>query len=266
MIWDSHMHTNFSGDSDALPESMIEQAIHLGLPGICITDHLDYDYPDDPDLFLIDLPKYSKKISELKEQYQDRIPIHFGIELGLQPHLSEKLQTITASMPFDFVIGSSHVVHGIDPYYPHYYEGRTEKEAYEEYFSSILENLEAFSDFDAYGHIDYVVRYGPDKNKNYNYAAYAEVLDEILKMLIRMDKALEVNTAGFKYGLGHPNPCEEIISRYHELGGRLLTIGADGHAPEQMAWDFDKIPALLKSCGFDNYTVYKKRKPVFLPL
>ena len=260
------MHTNFSGDSDALPESMIEQAIHLGLPGICITDHLDYDYPDDPDLFLIDLPKYSKKISELKEQYQDRIPIHFGIELGLQPHLSEKLQTITASMPFDFVIGSSHVVHGIDPYYPYYYEGRTEKEAYEEYFSSILENLEAFSDFDAYGHIDYVVRYGPDKNKNYNYAAYAEVLDEILKMLIRMDKALEVNTAGFKYGLGHPNPCEEIISRYHELGGRLLTIGADGHAPEQIAWDFDKIPELLKSCGFDSYTVYKKRKPVFLPL
>ena len=266
MIWDSHMHTNFSGDSDALPESMIEQAIHLGLPGICITDHLDYDYPDDPDLFLIDLPKYSKKISELKEQYQDRIPIHFGIELGLQPHLSEKLQTITASMPFDFVIGSSHVVHGIDPYYPYYYEGRTEKEAYEEYFSSILENLEAFSDFDAYGHIDYVVRYGPDKNKNYNYAAYAEVLDEILKMLIRMDKALEVNTAGFKYGLGHPNPCEEIISRYHEPGGRLLTIGADGHAPEQIAWDVDKIPALLKSCGFDSYTVYKKRKPVFLPL
>ena len=266
MIWDSHMHTNFSGDSDALPESMIEQAIHLGLPGICITDHLDYDYPDDPDLFLIDLPKYSKKISELKEQYQDRIPIHFGIELGLQPHLSEKLQTITASMSFDFVIGSSHVVHGIDPYYPYYYEGRPEKEAYEEYFSSILENLEAFSDFDAYGHIDYVVRYGPDKNKNYNYAAYAEVLDEILKMLIRMDKALEVNTAGFKYGLGHPNPCEEIISRYLELGGRLLTIGADGHAPEQIAWDCDKIPALLKSCGFDSYTVYKKRKPVFLPL
>ena len=80
MIWDSHMHTNFSGDSDALPESMIKQAILLGLPGICITDHLDYDYPDDPDLFLIDLPKYRKKISELKEQYQDRIPIHFGID------------------------------------------------------------------------------------------------------------------------------------------------------------------------------------------
>lgn len=266
MLWDSHMHTNFSGDSDALPEAMIEQAIQQKLPGICITDHLDYDYPDDPDLFLIDLKTYEKKICSLIEQYKDRIQIHFGIELGLQPHLSKKLQAVTTSLPFDYVIGSSHVVHGTDPYYPSYYEGRTEKEAYNEYFSSILENLEAFSDFDAYGHIDYVVRYGPDKNKHYSYAAYAEVLDEILKTLIRMDKALEVNTAGFKYGLGHPNPCEEIISRYHELGGRLLTIGADGHAPEQIAWDFDKIPNLLKSCGFDSYTVYKKRKPVFLPL
>ena len=46
-------------------------------------------------------------------------------------------------MDFDFVIGSSHVVHGLDPYYPAYYEGRSEHAAYLEYFESILENIAA---------------------------------------------------------------------------------------------------------------------------
>lgn len=45
MLWDTHMHTAFSTDSEASPESMIEASIELGLGGICITDHMDYDYP-----------------------------------------------------------------------------------------------------------------------------------------------------------------------------------------------------------------------------
>ena len=60
-------------------------------------------------------------------------------------------------MPFDFVIGSSHIVHGYDPYYKEYFKGREESACYREYFESILENLHAFSEMDVYGHIDYIV-------------------------------------------------------------------------------------------------------------
>lgn len=38
-------------------------------------------------------------------------------------------------------------------------DGRKE-EAYLEYFGSILDNLKVYSNFDIYGHLDYVVRYG----------------------------------------------------------------------------------------------------------
>ena len=34
-----------------------------------------------------------------------------------------------------------------------------------------------------------------------------------------MGKGIEINTGGFKYGLGHPNPCEDILKRYRSLGG-----------------------------------------------
>ena len=40
---DVHMHTNFSHDSEALPEEMIQGAIQKGLEMICITDHFDKD-------------------------------------------------------------------------------------------------------------------------------------------------------------------------------------------------------------------------------
>ena len=190
----------------------------------------------------------------------------WGIEIGLQPHIVQVNNDVTAKYPFDFVIGSSHVVHGIDPYYPHYYDGRSEDEAYLEYFESILENLHTNVDFDVYGHIDYVVRYGPNTNKFYSYKKFSDVIDEILRTLISMGKGIEINTGGFKYGLGHPNPTEEIIARYHEFGGEIITMGADAHAPEHVAYAFDKVPGILKDAGFRYYTVFENRKPVFLPL
>ncbi len=266
MLWDTHMHCAFSGDSDADPELMIQSAIEKHLDGICFTDHLDYDYLEEPELFLLAFPAYQERIAALREKYAAKLPVLWGIELGLQPHLADRLSGVTTQHPFDFVIGSSHVVHGQDPYYSSFFDGKTEKEAYTEYFVSILENLDAFTDFDVYGHIDYVVRYGPNRNADYSYARYADVLDEILKKLICLGKGIEINTGGFKYGLGHPNPSEEILTRYHELGGEILTIGADAHKPEHVAYDFGKVPELLKACGFSYYTVFRNRKPEFFKL
>lgn len=266
MLWDTHMHTDFSGDSEASPQSMVHQALKLHLPGICITDHLDYDYPNEPELFLLDLEAYSLSILDLQKAFKDQIPVLMGVEFGLQPHLGPVLKEIVDKYPFDFIIGSSHVVNGRDPYYPSYYEGRTEHTAYLEYFESILENLETCSDFDVYGHIDYVVRYGPEKNAHYSYRKYADIIDAILKKILEKGKGIELNTAGFKYGLGHPNPTEDILKRYRELGGEIITIGADGHTPDAIAWDFQKVPSILKDCGFRYYTVFKKRQPEFIRL
>jgi len=266
MFWDTHMHSEFSGDSDSPMESMILSAIQKGLPGICFTDHCDLDYPQHPDLFLLDFKNYQQKVYSFAQAYRKQIHISYGIELGLQPHLATRHKDILSSYPFDFVIGSSHVVHGMDPYFPEFYEKRTEKEAYQEYFESILENLKAFSDFDVYGHIDYVVRYGPTKNENYIWQDYQDIIDDILKDIISKGKGIELNTGGFKYGLGHPNPCEDIIKRYRQLGGEIITIGADAHKPEHVAYDFFKVENILKDCGFSYYTVFKERKPAFIKI
>ena len=266
IISDYHNHTYFSADCDASAESMIEKAISLGLSYLCITDHMDPDM-NFPDMdFTFDIPEYQKKHKEWKEKYKDRIQILTGIELGLQPHIAKDLTQILASGHFDFVIGSAHLCDGIDPYFPEYWVGKTEHEGTYRYFEYILECIQAFDDFDVFGHVDYIVRYGPTKAENYSYHKYKEILDEILKALISKNIGLELNTAGLKYGLGFAHPHMDILKHYKELGGEIITVGSDGHKPEHLAYDFDKVPAILKEAGFEYYTIFEDRKPSFIKL
>ena len=262
-LYDMHIHTHFSGDSQADPYAIAQRACDLGLKGICFTDHLDIDYKETPGMFDLDIPAYQKEIISVKEKFHSQLDMGWGIELGLQPYLEKENQSIVSNHDFDFVIGSTHVVKQVDIYYPVFYEGRREEDCYREYFEETLKNAMSNVNFDVYGHLDYIVRYGPNKNKYYTYETYADVLDEILRTLIQRGKGIELNTAGFKYGLGHAHPILPVLKRYKELGGEILTLGSDGHAPEQIAWDFDKVPELLKEAGFTHFTTFQKRKPIF---
>ena len=263
MYSDFHLHTSFSSDSDTAPELQIEKAISYGMKSICITDHQDFDVPDGDLDFLFDTDDYFKKLTALREIYGDRIDLKIGVELGLQPHLGSSLPEYIASYPFDFVIGSTHFSRGMDPYYPKFFEGVEEAEAYRLYFEEELENLKKYDCFDVAGHIDYVVRYGPTRNENYTYQMYEDVLEEILKTIIEKGKGLECNTNGLRAGLGEPNPSLAILKRSREMGGEILTIGSDGHTPEHMGYAFDRIGEMLKSCGFKYYATFTGRKPEF---
>lgn len=265
MLWDTHMHSLYSGDSDAPQEEMIQAAKSRHLSGICFTDHLDLDYPDDPDFFLLNLPDYTAAVRAAQQAHPD-FPVRLGIELGLQPHLAAAHAELLKGYPFDFVIGSSHLVCGADPYYPAFWENRSEEEGWILYFSSILDNIRAFDGFDVYGHLDYIVRYGPNRNRFYDWKNYADLIDAVLTELISRGKGIELNTGGFKYGLGHPNPTEEILARYRALGGEIVTVGSDAHAPAHVAFAFDQVSGILKAAGFSRFTVYRDRKPEFVRL
>lgn len=271
---DFHLHSSHSGDSDTPMEEMILQGISQGLTTMCFTEHNDFDYPVSEEAssetpqnpFLLRTDPYLYDLAILKGKYADKIKILFGVELGLQPEIAEKNSTYANSFEFDFIIGSSHVCHGKDPYYPAFFEGRSEQQAYREYFESILENLKTFSDFDVYGHLDYVVRYGPSMDQNYSYAQYQDIFDEILKLLLKKGKGIELNTGGIKSGMKDFHPCMEVLKRYRELGGEMITIGSDSHDAKHIAAHFDKAAEVLKECGFQYYTVFERRIPTFKSL
>lgn len=271
ILSDCHIHSTFSGDGKSTMEEMIQRAISMGLTTITFTEHNDFDYPydlshDKQDMFLLNVDSYLYELLKMKSKYEDQIRVLFGIELGLAPEILRKNLIFSRAHEYDFIIGSSHVCHGVDPYYASYYEGRSEKEAYREYFECILENVKQFTAFDVYGHLDYVVRYGPNKDQNYCYEDYQDVIDEILKTLIENEKGIEINTGGFRKGVNITHPCEAIVKRYKELGGEIVTIGSDAHETTYLASDFDKAETMLKNLGFKYYNIFENRLPEYIKL
>lgn len=262
-MFDYHMHSCFSGDSSAPVKDMIEAAIQKGLHSICLTDHNDPDFPFDTPCFDLDTPAYFDTLRKYQQLYKDKIHVSIGVELGLQTHLADQLKAYVKAYPFDFIIGSSHLIHRQDPYYPSFFEGRAEHDCYCDYFQTIIDNLQVFSDFDVYGHLDYIVRYGPNKNANYSYDRYQDYLDAILKLLLEKNIGLEINTGGYKYGLGAPNPMPDIIRKYISLGGECFTLGADAHSPEYVGYECTKAIALLKECGAGYLCTFQNRIPTY---
>lgn len=269
MLADCHVHSEFSSDSEAPVTTMLERAIACGMKYFYLTDHHDIDFPvntaDGMD-FQLDTPVYLARLTELAAQYRDQITVRTGVELGLMSHIADKLEAYASGHAFDFIIGSSHLVRGMDPYYPAYYEDRSQAEAYREYFESIYENTKVFQNYDVYGHLDYVVRYGPSKNQDWKFSDYADIFETIFKNLIYQGKGIEINTAGLYKGLGYPHPHRDILSMYKSMGGEIITVGSDAHQPQYFAYGFDVAEALLKNCGFRYYCVFQNRKPEFISL
>lgn len=263
---DVHMHSNFSHDSEFSPEQMICGAIAKGLEMICFTDHYDKDDMEWGEESIFEPEKYFEVLKSLQKKYRDKIEVRIGVELGLQPYLGDYYRKFVKSYPFEFVIGSVHVIESTDPASGKLFLERTDEEAYRIALEETLEDIHNFDDFDVLGHLDYVVRYGKNREQDYNYAKYSEIIDEILRTLIEKGKGLELNMAGLKYGLPFAHPHPDVLKRYRALGGEIITVGADGHSPEHIAYDFHKVKDILEGCGFKYYTEFKDRKPYFCQL
>lgn len=263
ILADYHLHSHFSGDSQAPMEDMIRRGIELGLTDMCFTEHMDFDYIVNDELppgFLeVNTDSYLYELLKYKKKYRDKIDLHFGIELGVQPQIARKLALYAKNYDFDFIIASSHLCGGQDPYYPDFFETRSDEEGYREYFENELACMRSFHNFDVYGHIDYIIRYGRNLDRNYSYDKYKDLFDQMIEHLLSEEKGIELNTGGFNKGLREFHPCSDFLKEYRKRGGEIITIGSDAHKPEALGQHFDKACEVLKDCGFGYYCTFDKR-------
>ena len=257
-IIDSHSHSNFSPDSKIDIEIAAERISNLGLGGVAITDHLDLDTPDREPPFEFDIAEQQAAIDRVQEHYA--IKILKGIEIGLQTISLENIREKLKGHTFDTIIASLHFVDGIDPYEGEYYIGKTEKEAYSRYLELLFSLIKEYSNFDTLGHFDYIARYAPYENRTIE---YSDLFDEMFKFLIYNGKALEINTNTYRTRNGRtPVLDKNILKRYLQLGGELITIGSDAHTADRYGEQFPKYLTLVKECGFKYITHFEKRKPL----
>lgn len=258
---DYHTHTFFSIDSEAPMENMIISAISKGLNEIAFTDHVDFDirYP------FTDYNEYIPVIMDLREKYKDRISVVFGVEIGLENQWADKINSFSTQFPFDFIIGSSHATCTYDLYFDQkeFFGTRSKEEAYSTYFNEILKNILTCNDFNVYGHLDFVSRYGMYEDNSCHYKDYNDIIDTILKELISKNKGIEVNTSGFRYGIDTTYPSLDILRRYKELGGEIITCGSDSHTIGGVGNFIDYGYELVKAAGFNYISRFKNQKTYF---
>lgn len=257
---DSHLHSQFSPDSIMTLEEAVERAQELNLAAIAVTDHVDLKSPPSNYTFYFEPEEQQALIDQL--QRESSFKIFKGVEVGLQENNIEESLQFVNSHSFDSIIGALHYVDEEDPFYGHYYKGREEKRAYRRYLELLYNLTTQFEEFDILAHYDFVARYSPYGERIIRYRDFSDIFDALFKYLIENGKALEINTSTYRDREGGATELDHnVLHRYREMGGELITLGSDSHSIERVGERFEPFAHLLKGLGFKYITHFEKRKP-----
>lgn len=259
-MFDYHVHSHFSADCREPLETIVQKAISTGMREICITDHMDYDYNDPTILFEFDVESHRQTFIEMKAKYAGRIDLKRGLELGIQPHVLEKSSELVREQGFDFVLASVHECEKKDFHLGDFFVGRSADESYRAYLVELESMLTSFDAFSVVGHIDIPKRYD-EGVAALSVKPYLDSYERIFNTLIRAEKGIEINTSGLRQSVGRAFPDYELLGLYHELGGRILTLGSDSHTSDTLCYKFDEVGRMLKSIGFKCVYGFKAMEP-----
>lgn len=258
-MFDYHLHTTVSFDGIDNSRDMAQAAVSAGLKEICFTDHLDYenDPAKAPNLFTME--EYSEAYDHLE---LPGLTIRKGFEFGLTTWNQKELKGFLDKRPFDFIIGSVHFVDGYDPYDERYWEGKSAEEAFRRYLEGTLDCVKVHEDFDVLGHLTYVCKsvHNPT-HRHIQFRDYQEITDEILRILVKKGKGMEINSSGVDR-TGDFLPTAEFLRRFRELGGEIITIGSDAHSVDRVGQYHKEALDIVKDI-FGYVCTFENRKPIF---
>lgn len=287
MIIDLHTHTGYSYDAEKRGVSdHVQAAIQKGVDVLGFTEHVDFFYqeslseadfaPGTVDFQMYwnelapfrcgrviqaDIAAQQKDIDTCRENSQGNIILRKGVEIG-QPHAAPDLADQLMEMYcFDYIIGSiHHLADDMDLYFIHYETKHTD-EFMRDYFDEINKMLQ-YGKFHILGHLDYPLRVMKLPHNRPSLRGYMDYVDEILKKLIAQGIALESNAKSLFGWQKQVGPEDFVLQRYRELGGELITVGSDSHAPETIARGIPEAIERLKQAGFRYITDFEEGKPI----
>lgn len=258
-MFDYHMHSVVSFDGHDTAQAMLQAAVDAGLKEICFTDHIDYFVDMEEQAWVFDTKVYNEAYDGL---HHPALKIRRGMEFGLKPYNAQQLREDLERRHFDFVLGSVHFVDEMDVYFQEYWEGKTVQQAERRYLEETLACVRAHEDFDVLGHLTYIskARANPAP-RSVPYEEHRELIDEILRELVRKGKGMEMNTSGVDR-CGDFLPYDVYFRRFKELGGQIVTVGSDAHTADRVGQYSGRACEVLKDI-FGYVCTFEDRKPIF---
>ena len=269
MLIDYHLHNHFSPDSEEDTRKIVKKAISLGIQEICLTNHLEiHDRITKKSVFDLDeaterFKAIREDIAEVQRDYP-QLPIRFGTELEYIEGRMEEVARFVKKTPFDFIVGSVHIVLGViissHLFAGELYEKTDEETAYNAYFDNLAAMVE-WGHFDAVAHFDICKKIGCKFYSPFQPERYKHRIIPILKRMKEKGIGLELNSGSFeKYCMElYPHPL--ILEWAIEAGIENFTTGSDAHKEKRVSKHIAESLEIAKKAGIKNISTYTGRVP-----
>ena len=288
-IWETHgIHAGTENDHvkhgiDKL-EDIVDKAIAQNHPSITFIIHsprltnFRYTAEKDTNVKFIrgdrSYLNYPNRIAKLREKYQGRINIKYGVELewlGSELGLLWSRSKIFQAADADFVIGSVHFGPEGLPYDGSKEEAlellrlRGSLEAYwNGYINEMIQMIESFGDMiQVIGHLDLpkLNVEVPEVLKNFETSSHplANKFRTLLEIIADRNLALDVNMAGDFKGVG-VYPSQNILRRAFDLQ-IPVALGTDTHHVRYYGHNFKESLEYIYEAGYQQYVSFSKLIP-----
>lgn len=258
-IFDQHLHSNFSFDSQEQIESYLKVA---GENDIVTTEHNDFSIPylNHKDI-LLDYEKYSLKIDELNRVYNNKF--FKGIEIDFLKSKEKDILKYLKDKEFDLKLLSIHQNGEYD--YMHMGNVKIDLEKHiQEYYSLMIEALESPVEANVLAHFEYGVR-NVEASVCDLQKFGSKYLDKVIDLLIKKEMALELNTKSMYLYRKLPL-YEYIVEKSVKKGLKLFTLGSDAHDISKYAYKFDEASKILLKNGIKEIPMFKVKEIIMLQL
>ncbi len=261
---DYHIHTQLCGHARGTVDELVASAIEKGFKQVGIADHMPMLYAEDAHLAMTpeQLPGYVEEVLEARERYGGRIKVLLGIEADYHGPTQAERVAMLERFPFDYVIGSVHVLGDWifdSPLDVDRYDELDLDEFYMEYLGEVRAMVQS-GVYDIVGHPDLAKKF--DKRPTVDLSPAYRGLLEAMK---ERGTCYEVNTAGLRWPVKEIYPESAFVRIAAELGVPV-TLGSDAHCPEDVGRDFDMALELLEGAGYTEHAVFHGRKMTLVPL
>lgn len=255
-MYNYHLHTNTSEDSNVEVDDYCKRAVELGFKSICITNHHELPSLRKNELYSLTedkLEKYYQDVLAARKKYPE-LEIGFGVEIGYVEGEEKQIKELIDSYPFDFVLGSVHHVDGREFFLVFDKLSFEEKQAMVKRYYEIAESSIRCGLFDSIGHLDLFLRVD-----DFDYSEYEADLIRTLELIREYDLAFEINTAGYRNRMKDCQPTARVLSQFRDL---KVTIGSDAHTVKEFEMGIDEGFQALRNAGFKEICTFKDRKAV----
>jgi histidinol-phosphatase (PHP family) len=257
MIADYHIHTGLCPHAEGEPREYVERAIGLGLSEMGFADHLPFlagwrpahDLTDDWAMGLHELDGYVAQVQALAQEYAGDLRILVGIEADYIEETLDETAAVLAGYPFDYVIGSVHIVGERFAFDHPEMRDRLPEYGLDRIYVESLElaaRAAASGIFDVIGHLDHAKKLGPGPS---DAPAVAAAASAALCAVAAAGVALEFNTSGLRKPVGEAYPAPALLADARALG-IPLTFGSDAHRPQDVAFAFDQAAVTAREAGY----------------